>query len=382
MREDFVCEDCGQTFLLNLLTETEDGLICEQCINHYAHCEDCGTYHHEDDLTLVRNANGINICVCESCIEQHYVQCNDCGEIIHHDFAMSLDDGNFLCESCSSNYFQCEECGRLLYEDEYYSDGICRDCFREQEKESEVIHSYGYKPTPCFKRGIGEKATKRLYMGIELEYLFPDFSDRNEAAEEWDEKTDFFYLKEDGSLDCGFEAVSHPLTLKAWQENYLLMEKLLGVAEEYSAYTTHGTGLHIHLSKKGMSEAHKLRLNVFINKYMENILPIARRSPTSWAKFKGIELSHIRESTIQHDRYEALNWYNASTVEFRFFKSTLKTLDLYAALEFVHASYSFTKSYISISALMLNPDETWQSFLAFINARKEYEDLSDFIKLL
>ena len=87
----------------------------------------------------------------------------------------------------------------------------CEPCFDDFQDE---IEEYSYKPSVTFF------GNDKLYMGVELEVDEGGKDNENarilkEIANSCDEH---IYIKADGSLDDGFEIVSHPMTLKFHQE--------------------------------------------------------------------------------------------------------------------------------------------------------------------
>ena len=94
-------------------------------------------------------------------------------------------------------------------EDALYEDGgdypYCRECF--EKLNNFAIKNYSYKPEPIFY-GSGP-----LYLGVELEIDKGGEEDSNaqkllDIANENDER---IYCKHDGSINDGFEIVSHSL---------------------------------------------------------------------------------------------------------------------------------------------------------------------------
>jgi hypothetical protein len=93
---------------------------------------------------------------------------------------------------------------------------------------------------------------------------------------------------------------------------------------------------------------------------------------TAWENQKiGKDYKSMGNST---DRYEALNWENSHTVEFRMFKGSLKPATVKASLQFVHACMMFVKTVSS--ARIAKTVTAWNDFTKYINDnRKEYSEL-------
>ena len=107
-----------------------------------------------------------------------------------------------------------------------------------------------------------------------------------------------------------------------------------------------------------MSLYHASKLVLFINRPDNEklVYSLARRSSDSYAKIydKGEDLDWLKGAkryenkrdqlrNLNGDRYEALNFQNSDTIEFRLFKGTLKYRTIMACLEFTYASWFFTK---------------------------------------
>lgn len=151
------------------------------------------------------------------------------------------------------------------------------------------------------------------------------------------------------------------------------MERYLDRAASYT--TGDRDGLHIHLSKKGMTDSHKVRFGAFVAEYQNEIVTIARRR-SDWSTYidratNGREAAAM--SSNHGSRYEAVNWYNPSTVELRIFKATIDPVEFYACLEFSHALYQFTKRMVGIVEIMKGG--AWEKFLRYIKGNPRYSNL-------
>ena len=149
---------------------------------------------------------------CRECLEDQTVTCDNCGDRIWRDSAEG-DSFYTLCHDCYTNcYTRCEDCGRLVHDSNvYYFEGddypYCRDCF--DRLNGKAIKNYSYKPEPIF---YGEGP---LFLGVELEIDKGGEDSHNaqtllDIANADEEK---IYCKHDGSLNDGFEIVSHPMSL-------------------------------------------------------------------------------------------------------------------------------------------------------------------------
>ena len=152
---------------------------------------------------------------CRDCLEEETTICIQCGARIFADDSEG-DDETPLCGSCFERYYnRCDACGRLiLQEDEYFDEDsdrtLCYHCMKQG-----AILNYSYKPDPIFYG-----TDSNLYLGVELEIDDGDGSheDAKEILRIANAAGSHIYIKHDGSLDSGFEIVTHPMTLQYHME--------------------------------------------------------------------------------------------------------------------------------------------------------------------
>ena len=415
------CAHCGNSFDAENLTETSAGLVCQECLDSdFYQCDDCGNYYPNDEKIVAANGEDI----CQSCQEEDYYTCEECGEVYRQDDITYIESteqylcdycrdsnftkcdscgnwipdrerictahGNFICQECYGEcYFTCDDCGVIYHLDNGYStdDGIyCSGCYPDhEEQDNDNLHNYGYKPSLNFHKTSDDPQAGNLYFGIELEQSHADCDDRDnnvdtclETLNEHSENS--VYLKEDSSLKCGFEIVSHPRTLNSWHDFFPKVEEYFSQAQKYNDGKNNGAsdGLHIHISRKGMSTPHIIRFGAFIAACQDEITILARRTSDQWAKhYKKPETAHdCRVTAQQSSRYVAVNWCNSSTVELRMFRSTLDAVEFYAAIEFAHAAYQFTKNCININQIINN--NPWPAFMNYVKNNERYSSLVKF----
>ena len=314
MTETFICCHCGQEHPLGNRVMVGDDALCERCANEETViCTHCGERIYRDD-----NAGDENTPLCQPCYDRHYTSCERCGRIIHVDDAYYEDD------------------------DEDYP--LCYDCHIHARRHK-MIEDYYYKPEPLF-RGDGSR-----YFGVELEI--------DEAGEDSDNArrlmeiangngVENLYCKHDGSLDDGFEMVTHPMTLEyhmkemPWKQ--ILQEAIrLG----YTSHQANTCGLHVHVNRDAFGnteEAHDAviaRILYFFEKNWEELLKFSRRTPRQlerWATRYGYKdqpkelLDHAKKG-YHGGRYTSVNLTNTDTIEFRIFRGTLKYNTLIATLQ-------------------------------------------------
>ena len=287
--------------------------------------------------------------LCERCAEEETILCSRCGERIYRDDNAG-DENIPLCQHCyEDHYYSCDCCGRtILQSDAYYVDDddhdeypLCYSCYNSRRK---AICDYYYKPEPLF-RGDGTR-----YFGVELE--IDGAGEDGESACEIMEIANSnglenLYCKHDGSLDDGFEMVTHPMTLD-YHRNEMPWKKILECAVQMG-YTSHqaGTcGLHVHVNRNTFGETEReqdaviARILFFFEKNWEELLKFSRRTQSQlnhWAARYGYKdqpkelLDHAKKGNA--GRYTSVNLTNADTIEFRIFRGTLKYNTLIATLQ-------------------------------------------------
>ena len=352
MTEHNTCCRCGQT-ITGTPVMMDDDPLCERCAEEETVlCSRCGERIYRDD-----NAGDENLPLCQSCYENHYYSCDHCGCIIHQDDA----------------YYACDD------EDDEYP--LCYTCYSSRGK---AIQDYYYKPEPLF-RGDGPR-----YFGVELE--IDGAGEDGESAYEIMEIANCnglenLYCKHDGSLDDGFEMVTHPMTLD-YHMREMPWKKILHSAVQMG-YTSHqaGTcGLHVHVNRNAFGETEReqdaviARILFFFEKNWEELLKFSRRTQSQlnhWAARYGYKdqpkelLDHAKKGNA--GRYTSVNLTNTNTIEFRIFRGTLKYNTLIATLQLLDR--------ICDVALFLSDDQikemSWTTFVSGCTAPELVEYLKE-----
>jgi predicted CXXCH cytochrome family protein len=309
--------------------------------------------------------------------KHNYSQCPECDDIFHTDSGSWYNDRLF-CEGCYENYvWTCNDCGEQQW------DGNGHDCSENEEDEDNgSIHSYSYRPSPYFF-GKGQ-----YHLGFELEVEARDNS-RFEGAEiAQNELGSHAYMKDDGSLSDGFEIVTHPHTLDAYQKdfNWEFIPKLK--RQGFRSWNTETCGLHVHVSRTAFGsgetpwgrsdrdsiilkrQAHELRFMKLIYDNQRQVERIAGRSGNSYATFadKGKLVSKVKFGNQSDGRYSAINTENDATLEVRVFKGSLRKERVMSALEFVAASVEYTRD---LKVTSKNQALTWLAFTGYISSNLE-----------
>ena len=336
--KESICAICKKPFPEYELTEFDENLFCSSClVEQTVLCQDCGKR-----LYRSQNEGTAEYPLCISCHDDNYTYCERCGRMIHNDAAHYLDDSNYP---------------------------YCRSCYEIELDTS--IHEYGYKPEPIFF-GNGKR-----FFGVELE-IDEGGEDASSAeaimfvANRSDERV---YCKHDGSINDGFEIVTHPMTLKyhidemPW-ESFLNKAKAMG----YNSHQSGTCGLHIHVNRISLGEndiardACIARSLYLFEKFWDELLKFSRRTHRQlerWASRYGYKdspqdiLDHAKKGTPS-GRYTCVNLENRDTIEFRIFRGTLKLNTIIATLQLVDR--------VCDVALYLSDDEvksmSWTTFVA------------------
>jgi len=349
-----ICSYCGEIVKEDSTTIVHGEVICEDCLaDNFTFCDNCEKYHSNSDNFYSVWVGGNEQIWCRECAINYSRVCDDCGD--RHATEEIDRDGIYLCDDCIDNWGRCADCGDWVrYGDEYSDDDCnwyCSDCYRDKTRS---IHDYSYKPEPIF---YGDS---KLFFGVELEVDRGDSP--NDFADSLKEEQEI-YCKHDGSLGSyGVEVVTHPCSI-AYHKNHI-WEEVIEQACKYNfkSHDTSTCGLHVHVNKDGLGDSREARelvqakLLLLIDRFYDNeILKFSRRKEgelSRWAKKPNAnilvgdspdELRDKARDVARSGRYYALNLENRNTIEFRFFKGTLKKESIIASIELCDALVQYAK---------------------------------------
>lgn len=280
--------------------------------------------------------------------------CEDCNALEFNDNGTWAYDGDrFICSHCCDYHYHYSDRRETYVHDDDEDD----DC-----EDNEIIGEYH---SSSERLGLipsdHDQSKNPIYLGLELEMECNGSRDRYERAETLlnaigtHKGHQYCLLENDGSLNDGFEMVSGHTSLAVHRDQLSFFKNQFAGMKSHDTRTC---GLHIHICKKGMNMNHAAKLILFINDSGNQRLvkAIARRDGSSFAQVKNKKASYswlksarqnsgIRNQLmyLNDDRYEALNFKNPNTVEFRLFKGTLRYETIIACLEFTYASWYFAK---------------------------------------
>ena len=285
----------------------------------------------------------------------YYFECNDCGHLDSDNEAHNVSNDYSVCCDCRHNY--------------YWSDR--NNCYQDDRDEDEDDDDRGHEHIGSYhssKRKLGhipssfDQRSPRVLLGLELEMecKHEDYDKDSRAGHLLDaigsyRGQTYALCEEDGSLDDGFEMVTGYTGLDVHKEQLQFFKHLFKGMASHNTYTC---GLHVHICKSNMSTLHGAKMVFFINdtNNYQLIKAVARRdasygkikdkkSDTSWLKdvVRHKKDKHSQLRGLNSDRYEALNFNNEKTIEFRLFKGSLKYDTIMACLEFTYATWHFCK---------------------------------------
>ena len=359
----------------------------------------CGGVIRAHDMRLGLNAEGVEVQAHSACVSH----CQECEKDIldtHRNSGFRRIDGKYLCSGCSDtaiesgDYSVCENCNDWFHTDDmewsdvrernlcqncyrrpvccndcecHYTEGNSHECYRE---DGDTIYSYSYKPKAKF---FGQG---KYHLGFELEVEESDgnYDDRNYTASLIEQELgERVYMKYDGSLDAGFEIVTHPHTLEEYTTNFDWSFLSTLVMQNYVSWNNSNCGFHVHISRtafdspKGYQSevSHKMRFTKFIYDNQYQVERIAGRKANDFATFsdKGAILNKVLHHDQRNGRYEVVNVYNDKTYEIRIFKGSLRKARLLSNLEFVHAVCEYTRN---MKVVAKHTPFAWSRFIKFV----------------
>jgi hypothetical protein len=386
------CVECGIYHKLNsnykITRNRSPRYICGECvIERHIVCYNCDlliTANRQRNRDLVvrygHDSTSIDVLVdgkrfCQPCADKLFHRCIVCQDRINHFHSETFDPrdiygthelGRFtrrpcICKSCHERYVQvCDEC-----ESPHYRSGGVRDgawkCPTCHEKDL-TIHSFNYKPPPCFRRvkTEGKHRLDALYLGFELEVEL--FASGNWALREFvGDKvlkfmgSEYVYNKHDGSLlnggASGFEIVSHPQTWyeyraqrKKWKELFVILGKNKVMASSSRC------GMHVHMNKSAFTthQTYKFVDFVYNPAHRDFIVYVSGREGynqyfSHFASLDGYRRckknAKLKTGAGHHT---AVDLSPSQTFEVRIFAGTLDFITFQKNLEFCKALYEFT----------------------------------------
>jgi hypothetical protein len=287
----------------------------------------------------------------------NYCSCDDCNTITHEDDGASTYEGDYwVCQECLDDSYSWSDRRDTYISNEDYTED-------EGDEDNGVIHSYHHsKNRVCHIPSAYDKIDNpAVLLGLELEMECSEDYSRAEKAQvlydriheynAGDTTYPYGFFEEDGSLNYGFELVTSYTGLDVHAKQLLVFRD--NPVRGLRSHDTNSCGLHVHVSRAGMTTFHACKLAFFVHDSNNQHLlrALARRSNSRHAKMvnKKADSQWIKNakrdgiSRLNDDRYEAVNFQNSATVEFRLFKGTLRYESIMACLEFAYITWFFSR---------------------------------------
>ena len=355
-----VCYDCHKL-------HSGYGNICSQCLtDNYAFCECCRRQERKISLLRVSDKSVCFHCRCT---------CYDCGNVVLKSNTRMVDSQP-ICNNCiTESYSTCARCASLVHDDNARGTDEFLYCQRCYAYLNQTLHDYGYKPAPVFEKFVYENT---VYLGIELEVESEACGNNQDNADSFvawlktEKIRDKFYLKQDSSLQNGFEIVTHPLTLQ--KHSQLNWTKILKHLSDYTTSHEKGTcGLHIHVNRDHFKSREIDKLALFFTCCKSHIVQFSKRKSLNYCEFYNYTTQHYKCGNYRNSgRYSAIN-LTIETAEFRVFRGTLRIDRFWASLQFVDALCNYV---IDNSALSM----TWTKFIIWAKATHRYCHMIQYFK--
>lgn len=319
-------------------------------------CACCGKEYEPDELCEVIMLSGPAVKYCPDCVSDHTYVCEDCGRRFHYDCYSTEVFGRTVCDRClDNNYAYCEECDRYVSDNYYnYDRNMCCRCYDERNSDDDDDEDTGVDEYHGSSGGsyIGE--SKRCWkdkwrgLGVELE-IERDYRDcdvERQTVNELYQVCNHLNFEHDGSLENGFEIITDPHTVEAFQK--INWQGILNVCKK-NGYTSHNAGncgLHVHISRNmfGYTEARQAnaiaKLVAFFEYFWDDIVKVSRRQESQLnsyaARYEATEIKVFKDisKNMNLDRYKAINNTNRYTVEIRVMRGTLRLESFLACVDF------------------------------------------------
>lgn len=354
------CYHCGDWIPADEAECDYDGNhFCSSCFEGHCHtCRDCNEVFYEDNMTRLGDE-----WFCDTHVN-YYAECRDCGEV-YKKSDMYQYRGDYLCDDCYSNgYYTCYTCGRVVDSDdvvEHNGEYYCSNCAPSDENLTGIVgyHEFEDNGGEYLKRKINtdkDDCHNNLFLGVELECETNDECDSFDTGpfDWWFDQNFLVHFEHDGSLnDCGVECITQPCTLKFHQQRMRwkeLCDKI--VSQGYKSHDSENCGLHVHMSRNGLTPIQIVKMDVFINRGIDfwsqigrrreiysgtyNVNKVAKKSKGFQGTWHDGSYGHCSD-----DRYVPVNTTNPETVEVRIFKGTLCSETILGTLEILDALPKF-----------------------------------------
>lgn len=385
-------------------------IVCDECIKRRgvtSVCEGCGERFMNGGLIFIHDPESReDHWYCPTCAEaMHAYRCPICG----NEYTGGEGD-HPVCDDCRENAVTCEICGAMFHRNSAITltDGrtVCGGCAYGTLNEINRVKDWNYRPPRFHLRSVPGEWNPALYMGVEVEMDMPmkrlralsstgRFAATANMSFKLHEMNQPVYFKHDGSLNCGFEIVSHPCTLKfhtgnvAWKKMFRA-----SIKAGFRAHKTATCGLHVHVNRDffGSSEIQQdlniAKIILLVSKFWDShVVNFSRRDYAALERYAKkpdmyfeqgdnddsvVNKIRSKYSDCHDDRYYAVNIQNQDTVEFRMFRGTLNYSTFLACLQWVQVLCNYVKT-LNVRNIY---SVTWEQ----IFGGSPYEELNEYMK--
>ena len=353
------CDVCGCDITVENINDDEyayidDDMFCMECV---ASCESCGTTCRHDDVRSVRNRYGFYLNWCENCAGDGASYCEDCTDMCE-DSVMTTSDVDDVA--------RCTRCHTAHINDTRADDDD--DDANDNRYADDVMAYHSDVRRQLTRRIVSEwtRAHNRM-LGVELEVERHADSLRgvssvardalamvNTNMEPITGVTRTLFAEYDGSLQDGCEFITQPMGLDMHHKMWPMLCD--AISANMRSHDTTTCGLHVHVSRYGMTSMHIAKVVMFINdaRNADMVKMIARRYNNGYCRRKEKTLRHYAST----EKYEMVNTAPRDTIEFRIFRGSTRAVTVLACIEFAHAVVSWAKD-ASIDALNVREFLTW-----------------------
>lgn len=381
------------------MTTVHDGdVICsDERDDNWSRCEVNEEWYPNDDMCTVHDRNGDEIMVCDAVRDGgNYTQTED-GEWHHIRNVVeihSVDGDDYYVtrdQYRDGEYFTCHNCGHIFHEDDMEivnGQAYCTECAQDVDEDednhrsrgrtsssddtdqSELIRGYSNTSYPA---PLGDDPRK---YGIELEVEMTEGSWRKPAAKRVMDalSSEFVILKEDGSLNRGFEIVTAPASFDEHRKRWPAMLQSDEAKKGLVSWDAEKAGLHIHITRSELSQLQIGKMLVFTNASANKTFVdwVAGRGSGSYCTRVKKKLGDGHPNRLSGSRYEAINTTRSDTIEVRLFRGTINHDRVMSYLDFTDALVEFCAPTVSGLGSLESPNE----FIAFVKQnRKRWEYL-------
>ncbi len=384
--------------------------VCEECREDVGQCDNCETPTLRGDLLDAR-IDGNAGYICGACTRGRLPAFRSCGHCDRYSPRGDIRSNSRIgtvCLTCLENdddvFGFCSEC------DEWYRQGDGCACREDEDRDgnTQVINDYSSRVTTV---PVGKGP---VWAGVELEVEVRGSRDEPAKAVK-DIFGDFVLIKNDGSLNNGFEIVTRPASLEVHKQHW---ERFFAKKPANIRSWGPGTcGMHVHMTRRGMlpsgttyrnanseinvyastaydrelttalgkidpkypamSQLTVAKIVMFVNapRNYKLVTKIAGRSGERWARI--YDKPKVADALAERDRYEAVNLTGKETIEFRIFRGTLNRSGFFKNLEFCFALKDWASTG---SDSTLVECQHYLAFIKFVNSRKkEFPHLAAFL---